>query len=117
MIDRTKRVKDARSEAQKEIEDYRKQKDEEFKKFESEVRAPLPAFTHLSPGNRRRQRPRRYRMKDGRLTVLVTQTAFERQQAGRGGGGQGDGSATGRDQGDWRQVWGKGGGGPAQCRV
>ncbi|KAI4135030.1 MAG: hypothetical protein LQ347_001011 [Umbilicaria vellea] len=34
--DRTKRVKDARSEAQKEIEDYRKQKEEEFKKFESE---------------------------------------------------------------------------------
>ncbi|KAI9817262.1 MAG: hypothetical protein M1827_001375 [Pycnora praestabilis] len=33
---RTKRVKDARSEAQKEIEDYKKQKDEEFKKFESE---------------------------------------------------------------------------------
>ncbi|MCJ1224714.1 hypothetical protein MMC12_001359 [Toensbergia leucococca] len=34
--DRTKRVKDARSEAQKEIEEYRKQKDEEFKKFEKE---------------------------------------------------------------------------------
>ncbi|KAI9798631.1 MAG: hypothetical protein M1825_005055 [Sarcosagium campestre] len=34
--DRTKRVKDARSEAQKEIEDYRKEKDEEFKKFEAE---------------------------------------------------------------------------------
>lgn len=35
--DRTKRVKDARSEAQKEIEDYRKQKEEEFKAFEKEV--------------------------------------------------------------------------------
>ncbi|KAK4555975.1 hypothetical protein LTR86_007195 [Recurvomyces mirabilis] len=35
-IDRTKRVKDARSEAQKEIEDYRKQKDEEFQSFEKE---------------------------------------------------------------------------------
>ncbi|KAL8796445.1 MAG: hypothetical protein Q9182_007378 [Xanthomendoza sp. 2 TL-2023] len=34
--DRSKRVKDARSEAQKEIEDYRKQKDEEFQKFEKE---------------------------------------------------------------------------------
>ncbi|KAK8194376.1 hypothetical protein M8818_007566 [Zalaria obscura] len=34
--DRTKRVKDARSEAQKEIEEYRKQKEEEFKKFETE---------------------------------------------------------------------------------
>ncbi|KAL8933311.1 MAG: hypothetical protein Q9216_006426 [Gyalolechia sp. 2 TL-2023] len=34
--DRSKRVKDARSEAQKEIEDYRKQKEEEFQKFEKE---------------------------------------------------------------------------------
>ncbi|KAL9086892.1 MAG: hypothetical protein Q9165_006898 [Trypethelium subeluteriae] len=33
---RTKRVKDARSEAQKEIEDYRKQKEEEYKAFEKE---------------------------------------------------------------------------------
>lgn len=36
-IDRTKRVKDARSEAQKEIEDYRKEKEEEYKKYEDEV--------------------------------------------------------------------------------
>jgi hypothetical protein len=36
-LDRTKRVKDAKSEAQKEIEEYRKKKEEEFKKFESEV--------------------------------------------------------------------------------
>jgi len=35
--DRTKRVKDARDEAKKEIDSYRKQKDEEFRKFESEV--------------------------------------------------------------------------------
>ncbi|KAM3425448.1 V-type proton ATPase subunit G [Cercospora zeina] len=34
--DRTKRVKDARSEAQKEIEEYRNQKDEEFQQFESQ---------------------------------------------------------------------------------
>ncbi|KAL8657277.1 MAG: hypothetical protein Q9226_002088 [Calogaya cf. arnoldii] len=34
--DRSKRVKDARSEAQKEIEDYRKQKEDEFQKFEKE---------------------------------------------------------------------------------
>ncbi|KAL8987875.1 MAG: hypothetical protein Q9177_002970 [Variospora cf. flavescens] len=34
--DRSKRVKDARQEAQREIEDYRKQKEEEFKKFEKE---------------------------------------------------------------------------------
>jgi len=39
-IDRTKRVKEARDEAKKEIEEYRKQKDDEFKKFESEVRLP-----------------------------------------------------------------------------
>jgi V-type H+-transporting ATPase subunit G len=31
-------VKDARSEAQKEIEDYRKEKDAEYQKFEKEVR-------------------------------------------------------------------------------
>lgn len=36
-IDRTKRVKEARDEAKKEIDQYRKQKDEEFKKFEAEV--------------------------------------------------------------------------------
>ena len=36
-LDRTKRVKDARSEAQKEIEDYRKQKENEFKSFEKEA--------------------------------------------------------------------------------
>lgn len=35
--DRTKRVKEARDEAKKEIDAYRKQKDEEFKKFEAEV--------------------------------------------------------------------------------
>lgn len=40
--DRTKRVKDARSEAQKEIEEYRKQKDEEFKKYEKEVLSNPP---------------------------------------------------------------------------
>jgi len=37
-LDRTKRVKDARNEAQKEIEDYRKEKENEFQKFEKEVR-------------------------------------------------------------------------------
>jgi hypothetical protein len=36
--DRTKRVKDARNEAQKEIDDYKKEKDNEYQKFESEVR-------------------------------------------------------------------------------
>ena len=38
--DRTKRVKDARNEAQKEIEDYRKEKEDEYQKFEKEVCHP-----------------------------------------------------------------------------
>lgn len=38
IIDRTKRVKDARNEAQKEIEEYRKEKENEYQKFEKEVR-------------------------------------------------------------------------------
>ncbi|EER44478.1 conserved hypothetical protein [Histoplasma capsulatum var. duboisii H88] len=33
---RTKRIKDARTEAQNEIEEYRQKKEEEFKKFEAE---------------------------------------------------------------------------------
>lgn len=37
LVDRTKRIREAKSEAQKEIEEYRKQKEEEFKKFEAEV--------------------------------------------------------------------------------
>ena len=37
LVDRTKRVKDARSEAQQEIADYRKQKEDEFKAYEKEV--------------------------------------------------------------------------------
>lgn len=36
-IDRTKKVKEARDEAKKEVDAYRKEKDDEFKKFESEV--------------------------------------------------------------------------------
>ena len=38
IADRTKRVKDARSEAQKEIEEYREQKEKEFKEYESQVK-------------------------------------------------------------------------------
>jgi len=41
--DRTKRVKDARNEAQKEIDDYKKEKDNEYQKFESEVRMNMVA--------------------------------------------------------------------------
>lgn len=35
--DRTKRVKEARDEAKKEIDAYRQEKEDEFKKFEAEV--------------------------------------------------------------------------------
>lgn len=46
--DRSKRVKDAKNEAQKEIEDYRKQKDGEFKEFEKKVLFPF-AQTPTAP--------------------------------------------------------------------
>lgn len=36
--DRVQRLKDARSEASKEVNEYRKQKEEDFKTFESKVR-------------------------------------------------------------------------------
>jgi V-type H+-transporting ATPase subunit G len=42
-IDRTKRIKEARDEAKKEIDTYRKTKEAEFKKFESEVRLANPS--------------------------------------------------------------------------
>jgi hypothetical protein len=51
-IDRTKRVKEARDEAKKEIEAYRKSKDEEFRKFEAEVCHPWqdspPRFLNIA---------------------------------------------------------------------
>jgi hypothetical protein len=50
-IDRTKRVKEARDEAKKEIEDYRKSKDEEFKKFEAEVRSPPSSLGPVLAGS------------------------------------------------------------------
>jgi hypothetical protein len=37
MTDRTKRIRDAKAEAQKEIEEYRNSKEEQYKKFEAEV--------------------------------------------------------------------------------
>lgn len=39
-------MKDAKAEAQKEIEEYRKQKEEEFKKFEAEVRYGQPGTNY-----------------------------------------------------------------------
>jgi hypothetical protein len=41
-IDRTKRIKEARDEAKKEITAYRSSKEAEFKKFEAEVRVTRP---------------------------------------------------------------------------
>ena len=38
VLDRTQRLKDARSEAAKEIEEYKKAKEAEFKSFEASVR-------------------------------------------------------------------------------
>lgn len=45
--DRTKRVKEARDEAKKEIDAYRKQKDDEFKKFEAEVCYLISGTTYI----------------------------------------------------------------------
>lgn len=74
--DRTKRVKDARSEAQKEIEDYKKEKEEEYKKYEKEVRYHT------------RSRPASAQELNGRSTATI------RQQAGRGEGGEGHTAAA-----------------------
>lgn len=46
--DRTKRVKEARAEAQKEIDEYRNQKEEEFKSFEKEVRSSGEALSRAA---------------------------------------------------------------------
>jgi len=47
--DRTKRVKEARDEAKKEIDAYRKEKDDEFKKFEAEVYYLFDYLFHRAP--------------------------------------------------------------------
>lgn len=46
-VDRVQKLKDARSEASKEIEAYKKAKEEEFKAFEASVRAPSPCSRTL----------------------------------------------------------------------
>ena len=46
--DRTKKVKEARDEAKKEVDAYRKEKDDEFKKFESEVGFPIKSSSYSS---------------------------------------------------------------------
>ena len=42
--DRIKKLKDARTQAQKEIDEYRKFKEEEFRAFEASVRRTLARF-------------------------------------------------------------------------
>jgi hypothetical protein len=42
--DRVQRLKDARAEAGKEIDEYKKSKEDEFKKFEQSVRIPIPVL-------------------------------------------------------------------------
>ena len=62
--DRSKRVKDAKNEAQKEIEEYRKHKDDEFKEFEKKVCTPIPPIPsqavadvlHLTAAHKRQQK-------------------------------------------------------------
>ena len=41
LVDRVQKLKDARSEAAKEIEEYKAKKEAEYKKFESEVSASI----------------------------------------------------------------------------
>jgi hypothetical protein len=46
-IDRVQKLKDARAEASKEVEDYKKQKEQEYKTFESKVSDPSPLHLHF----------------------------------------------------------------------
>lgn len=69
MTDRTKRIRDAKSEAQKEIEEYRNQKENEYKKFEAEVR--LSAATAMDTAA-------------AATSMLTIYTALERIQDSRG---------------------------------
>jgi hypothetical protein len=57
--DRTQKVKDARSEAQKEIEQYKQQKEAEFKKFEAEVLLQFAPFKRYLTGISTQGRTRR----------------------------------------------------------
>ena len=47
-LDRTQRLKDAQSEATKEIEAYKAQKDQEFKAYEASVRTILSMLSNES---------------------------------------------------------------------
>ena len=41
-LDRVQKLKDARAEASKEVEDYKKQKEKDYKAFESKVSVTFP---------------------------------------------------------------------------
>lgn len=51
-IVRTKRVKEARDDAKKEIADYKAKKDEDFKKFEAEVRLAPTCLHRVVPSSK-----------------------------------------------------------------
>lgn len=75
LVDRTKRVKDARAEAQREIDEYRNQKEDEFKKFEAEVCSKnhsrqLKEILDSEPGL--------YNL----MLMILLPTALQRQQEG-----------------------------------
>ena len=83
ILDRTKRIKDAKSEAHKEIEEYRQQKEEEFKKFEGEVRnstyvSLMDRWSRRltgSPGNSTRadsRRPKKTRARKPRQNLQIS---------------------------------------------
>lgn len=95
-IDRTKRIKEARDEAKKEIDTYRKTKEAEFKKFESEVRLRSPNQRWLICSARHwiGSMPHQFYDSLGRSTMarivkLTRSLAHERKQAGRRGCEQG----------------------------
>lgn len=92
--DRTKRLKDAKSEAHKEIEEYRQQKEEEFRKFEAEVRHLHTTRTGITV-----PQPRIWPNAN-----LLLSIALERVQKGRRRRKQGRRSQTGGDQGGRRQA-------------
>ena len=89
MLDRTKRIKEAREEAKKEIDAYKKQKEAEFKEFEAQVCHARPYTSHhflqlphytatANMCNRReRQRPKD-RIVNGELTPVSTPAAISK---------------------------------------
>lgn len=72
-LDRTKKVKEARDEAKKEIDAYKKEKEESFKKFESEVRLALLSSTFL----RKAYLPPDSRSRERETTILILLLAHE----------------------------------------